>query len=280
MSYEKAGDILRDAYKNGYAVAAFNIFNYETIKWAIMAAEKVEKPVLIEFYPGWTNFISLDMVECITRKLAEKAKVPVGLHLDHCRSYEVLMQAMQAGFMSVMYDGSSLPYEENVAGTYEVVKVAKALGIDVEAELGHVGSAQKIEDMTDTTKFTDVSKAKDFTERTGISSLAVSIGNAHGNYVRLPELDFERLESINKALGIPLVLHGGSGIPDEQVKKAVKRGIAKMNVATDFHHAYYMEIKGYMDKKDVPQQMFACSEKSEAQVVDYLTGKINLLNDK
>ncbi|MCL2420626.1 MAG: class II fructose-bisphosphate aldolase [Defluviitaleaceae bacterium] len=278
MALEKSGDILRNACKKGYGVAATNVFNYETIKLAIQKAEEINKPLLIAFYPGWKGFIDLDVVAETTKACAKKVKVPVGLHLDHSTDFDEIMQAMMAGYSSVMYDGSVLPFEENVKHTTEVVRVAKTLDIDVEAELGHVGSAANLSDFEDAAKFTAPEDAAVFVERTGCSSLAVAVGNAHGNYARLPNIDVDRIKAIREATGIPLVLHGGSGIPDEQVQAAVKVGIAKMNVATEYHNAYYRAVMAYDKLDDKAKDMYFCSTSIQTDVLDFLEYKINLLN--
>ena len=278
MALEKTRDILRHAHQNGYGVAAFNVFNYETIHLAIRQAEELQKPIIIGFYPGWLSFIELDSVAAITMASARDVKIPIGLHLDHCQDFSVIMRAMHAGFLSVMYDGSQLPFDENVKNTKEVVKAASALDIDVEAELGAVGSASKVEDFADASKFTDVNQAMEFCEQTRCDSLAVAVGNAHGNYVHEPSLDLPRIKAINQATGIPLVLHGGSGIPDAQVKEAVKCGIAKMNVATEYHHAYYKAVEGYMQSSTGRECMYSCSKTVQPQICEFLTYKINLLN--
>jgi len=278
MALEKSGEILREGFKKGYGVVAANVFNYETIKWAIEEAEVLQKPLIIGFYPGWKHFIDVDVVAEITRACAKKVKVPIGLHLDHSTDFAEIVQAMKAGYSSVMYDGSVLPFDENVKNTAEVVKVAKTLDIDVEAELGHVGSAAEASDFEDAAKFTSPEDAAVFLERTGCSSLAVAVGNAHGNYVRLPNLDIPRIQAIKEAVGIPLVLHGGSGIPDEQVQAAVKVGIAKMNVATEYHNAYYRAILAYDKLEDKVKDMFFCSCDIQPDVLDFLEYKINLLN--
>jgi len=278
MALEKSGDILRDASKKGYGVAATNVFNYETIKLAIQKAEALQKPLLVAFYPGWKGYIDLDVVAEITRTCAKKVKIPIGLHLDHSTDFGEIVQAMKAGFSSVMYDGSTLPFDENVKNTAEVVKVAKTLNIDVEAELGRVGSAANTSDFEDTAKFTSPEDAAVFLDRTGCSSLAVAVGNAHGNYVRLPNLDITRIKDIKEAVGIPLVLHGGSGIPDDQVQAAVKVGIAKMNVATEYHNAYYRAVQAYDKLEGKPKDMYFCSSEIQTDILSFLEYKINLLN--
>jgi ketose-bisphosphate aldolase len=279
MGLEKSGDILREAYKNNYGVAAFNIFNYETIKFAVDAAEQIEKPVIIQLYPGFRNYISFEAAAEITKDFAGRAKIPVGLHLDHCGEIDLLVQAMRAGFMSVMYDGSRLPFDENIKVTKEAVKAAKEFGADVEAELGNIGSAANISDYTDDSKFTDPDDALVFYNETGISSLAVSVGNAHGNYAALPNLDFPRIKKISDNLKIALVLHGGSGIPDGQLQEAVKCGIAKTNVATEYFHVYYKAVEKYISGGG-REDIFSCMRACQPYIIKFLTDKINILNNK
>lgn len=278
MSLEKAGDIIRDAYKNKYGVAAFNAFNYEAMKFAVEAAEEAGKPVLLQHYPGWYNYISFETAVEIVRTLAAKVKVPVALHLDHCYDIELLKHAIRAGFMSVMYDGSKLPFEENIKNTREVVKIAKESNVDVEAELGNIGSAANIADFTDKSKFTDPDDALRFYNETGIFSLAVAVGNAHGNYAATPDLDFERIKKISDNLKTPLVLHGGSGIPDDQLCEAVKCGIAKINVATEYFKAFHDAVKTYVNGAGNREDIFACMIASQKPTNDFLVAKINLLH--
>ncbi|MCL1859219.1 MAG: class II fructose-bisphosphate aldolase [Oscillospiraceae bacterium] len=278
MSFEKAGDIIRDAYKNKYGVASFNIFNYETIKFAIDAAEQAEKPVLVQLYPGFQSYISFEITAEITKLFASKIKVPVGLHLDHCHDTDMLRHAMRAGFLSVMYDGSRLPFDENIKNTREVAKIAKEFGADVEAELGNIGSAANVDEYTDKSKFTNPDDALKLYNETGIFSLAVAVGNAHGNYAVLPNLDFERIKTISDKLKTPLVLHGGSGIPDDQLREAVKCGIAKINVATEYFHAFYKSVGEYINNGGNREDIFSCMKAAQKNTNDFLVEKINVLN--
>ena len=276
MSFEKTGDIIREAYKNKYGVVSLNIFNYETIKFAVDAAEQAEKPVIIQLYPGFHKYMSFEVTAEITKLLATKAKVPVGLHLDHCPDIEMLKDAMRAGFLSVMYDGSRMSFEDNIKTTGEAVKTAKIFGAEVEAELGNIGSAANVSEYTDASKFTDPNDALTFFNETGISSLAVAVGNAHGNYAALPNLDFPRIKAISDNIKIPLVLHGGSGIPDDQLQEAVKCGIAKINVATEYFHAFYNAVEAYVNggnRKDI----FSCINASQKDTQKFLVDKINIL---
>jgi len=180
--------------------------------------------------------------------------------------------------MSVMYDGSKLPFAENIKNTREIVRIAKEFGADVEAELGNIGSAANIADYTDKSKFTDPDDALELYNETGILSLAVAVGNAHGNYAVLPNLDFELIKTISNNLKTPLVLHGGSGIPDDQLREAVKCGIAKINVATEYFHAFYNAVKTYVNGAGNREDIFSCMKASQKDTNDFLVDKINVLN--
>ena len=190
MPFERIGTLLKDATKNKYGVAAFNVMNYESIAWAVETAEDEKMPVIIQFYPNMNNFIPFNIVTMITRDAANKAKVPVALHLDHSYTYDITVEAMKDGFPSVMADGSQLSYEENVKLTKKVVDYAHGVDVEVEAELGYVGAGKNIEDFTDESNFTDPQQAAEFIKLTKADSLAVSIGNSHGHYVDTTESRF------------------------------------------------------------------------------------------
>jgi fructose-bisphosphate aldolase class II len=183
----------------------------------------------------WTN---LEGFAAMVRAEAEKVEVPIGLHLDHCTDFEFMMAAIKAGFPSVMYDGSMLSVEENIRNTREVARAAHALGAEVEAELGRVGFANTITDQSNLDMYTKPEVAKAFCEQSTCDSVAVAIGSAHGFYKETPKLDLDRLSEINAATDIPLVLHGGSGIPADQLEIAFTRGINKFNVGTEFLWLY------------------------------------------
>lgn len=235
MALVKVSTMLRKADQLGKAVVGVDCFNYETINCVIQAAEEQQIPVIIMYYPCETPAVTF---AAIVRTLAERATVDVGLILDHGDSYETVMECIGAGFPSVMIDCSALPFEENVEKTREVVRTAHLLGVDVEAELGHVGDALNEDDYKKTDMFSDPDKVAEFVERTGVDSLAVAIGSAHGFYVSEPNLDLERLEKINQITDIPLVLHGGSGIPFAQVQGAIRRGINKLNIGTEYDREF------------------------------------------
>lgn len=242
MSLVTSYEMLQQAQKGGYAVGAFNVENMEMIKAVIAAAEEVHAPVMLQTTPSTIKYGTLATYAALVAAEAEKAMVPVALHLDHGNSFALAVQAIKAGYTSVMIDGSGGEFEENIDVTSRVAAVAEAVGIPVEAELGKVGGKEDdLEVEIDTN--TDPSQAAEFVKRTKVNSLAVAIGTAHGFYVGTPVLDKDRLSEIRKVVDIPLVLHGASGISDEEVKDCVSRGICKVNFATELRVAYTDAIK-------------------------------------
>ena len=231
MPLKNVSEMLKNADQQGKAVVAFDCFNYDSANCVIQTAQKFGIPVIVMFFPG---DIPATTFAAIVRDLAARATVDVGLLLDHGDSYETAMECIAAGFPSVMIDCSTLPFEENIERTREVVRTAHLFGVDVEAELGHVGDAFREEDYKEDGLYADPQKVAEFVLATGVDSLAVAIGSAHGNYISTPKLDLYRLEEINKATDIPLVLHGGSGIPFDQVQEAIRRGINKLNIGTEY----------------------------------------------
>ena len=229
--------MLLDAQKRGYAVGAFNCENMEMLKAIIAAAEELNAPVMLQTTPSTVRYASLEMFSAMARAEAAGARVPVCLHLDHGSSFDLAVRAINAGYTSVMIDGSKLPFEENAAVSRSVADVARAVGVPCEAELGKVGG--KEDDLTaDADTNTDPEEARLFVERTGVTSLAVAIGTAHGFYVGTPVLDVDRLSQIRAAVDIPLVLHGASGLTDADVRECVSRGICKVNFATELRKAF------------------------------------------
>lgn len=240
--------MLLDAKKGGYAVGAFNVENMEMVKAVIAAAEELNAPVMLQTTPSTVKYASLEMYAAMVAAEAKKAKVPVCLHLDHGSSYELAVAAMEAGYTSVMIDGSHETFEDNIAVTKKVVEVAKTKGIPVEAELGKVGGKEDdLEADADTN--TDPQEAKVFVERTGVSSLAIAIGTAHGFYAGTPVLDKVRVSEIKALVEAPLVLHGASGLSEEDVKECVERGMCKVNFATELRVAYTDAVKKLLAEK-------------------------------
>lgn len=223
-------EIIGMAEAGNYCVPAFNVYNIEIVMGVIKAAEEQKAPVIIQVYPRLLNEEVGYYLAPVVVAAARKATVPVCFHLDHGPSESEVMKALRLGATGIMLDGSAHSFEENVALTKHIVDSCAAIGIGVEGELGHVGSVN--DDAME--EYTDPAEAAEFVKQTGVTCLAVLIGNAHGHYKKTPNLDIERVKAIREATGgLPLVLHGGSGIPDEQVKAAIKAGIRKMNIGTD-----------------------------------------------
>ena len=222
-------EIIAMAEQGNYCVPAFNVYNVETVMGIIDAAEETNAPVILQLYPRLINEQVGYYVSPVVLAAAQKAKVPVCLHLDHAAGKQEVYRALRWGYTGIMQDGSTLSFEENVALTRSTVEMCAALGIGVEGEIGHVGSAAD----DSMGEFTDPAEAKAFVEQTGVCCLAVLVGNAHGHYKKTPKLDIDRILAIRQACGVPLVLHGGTGIPDDQVKAAVAAGMRKMNIGTD-----------------------------------------------
>ncbi len=225
-------DVLADAKKNHYAVGLFNTTDTDMLEGVIAAAEEMRSPVIIGTAEVLLPNGELKLIAPSIIAAAKRATVPVVVHYDHGLTFDRCMEALKLGFSSIMFDGSAGSYEENVKATREVVKIAHAFGATVEGEIGHVGQADAGDDSA-TDLYTQVPEAKKYMEDTGVDALAVSIGTAHGAYKSAPKLDFERLSDLASALSVPLVLHGGSGLTDDDFKTSIARGIAKMNIFTD-----------------------------------------------
>lgn len=248
MPLTTSEQMLCDAQHGGYAVGAFNVENMEMAQAVLAAAQELNAPVIVQTTPGTIKYAGLDMYYANIAALAKKVSVPVAIHLDHGNSFELAVQAIRAGYTSVMIDGSHESFEQNINLTGRVVAVAKPNGIPVEAELGKVGG--KEDDLDGGNPgYTDPQEAQEFVERTGISSLAVGIGTAHGVYKGTPKLDIDRLKEIRKRVSIPLVLHGASGLPDSDVIKCIKEGICKVNFATQLRIAFSAGVKELIDKQ-------------------------------
>ncbi|MFT4005528.1 MAG: class II fructose-bisphosphate aldolase [Lacrimispora sp.] len=247
MALVTSKQMLLDAQKGGYAVGAFNVENMEMVKAVIAAAKELQAPVMLQTTPSTVKYGTLETYQAIVAAEAEKAGIPVCLHLDHGNSFELAAQAIHAGYTSVMIDGSHEDFEQNITLTKRVVELAKACGIPVEAELGKVGGKEDdLEADGDTN--TDPEEAREFVERTGVDSLAIAIGTAHGFYASTPVLDKERVSKVRALVSIPLVLHGASGLGDEDIRECVQRGMCKVNFATELRVAYIEAGKKLMAK--------------------------------
>lgn len=237
--------LLLDAQKGGYAIGAFNAENMEMVQAIILAAEEMNAPVIVQTTAGTLKYAPPTCFSGMIGKLAASSKVPVALHLDHGNSYELAEECKREGYTSLMIDGSLLPYEDNVALTRRVVEMAGEL--PVEAELGTVGGKEDGHEAQ--AQYTDPEQAADFAKRTGITSFAVAIGTAHGIYKGIPKLDLNRLSEIRRDVSIPLVLHGTSGVPFDQVSACIALGICKVNYATELRIAFTEGVKKVMAEK-------------------------------
>ena len=225
-------DVLKDAQKNHYGVGLFNTTDTDMLEAVISAAEELRSPVIIGTAEVLLPYGELSLIAPSLLHAAKRASVPVVLHYDHGVTFDRCMEALKLGFSSVMFDGSAAPIDENLSATAEMVKIAHALGATVEGEIGHVGQADTSDNEV-TDMYTTPEEAISFVEATGVDALAIAIGTAHGNYKNKPKLDIERLKAIRAKLDTPLVLHGGSGLSDEDFKNTIKYGIAKVNIFTD-----------------------------------------------
>ncbi|GAA2003235.1 ketose-bisphosphate aldolase [Nakamurella flavida] len=234
-------DLLGVAHRNDFAVPAFNISDYAMLNGVVRTCEELRSPVILAIHPDELSHIGTDVLPSVLAK-AHRASVPITVHLDHGASVEQVLTAIQAGFTSVMIDGSLLPFEENVALTRRVVEIAHAVGVSVEGELGTIGKTDdEAEDGTATIIYTEPADAVSFVERTGVDSLAIAIGTCHGIYPASmkPALRLDLLDEIRAAVDIPLVLHGGSNNPDDEIGRAARSGVNKINISSDIKVAYH-----------------------------------------
>lgn len=235
-------EILPAARKAGCGVAAFNVANLETLLAVIRAAEIEHSPLIVQVYQRLFNDERAALIAAMTQRLAQKAACPIVLHLDHGASVEQIQQAIALGYTSVMIDGSRLAFEANVALTAQAAAIAHQAGVGIEAEIGHVPFGDgKI-------ALSTAAEAVDFVARTGVDALAVSIGTAHGFYKQAPVLDIKRCRDIGRGVSIPLVLHGGTGVPDDQIQKAIACGVAKVNIATEFQYLFLRGVAAELEK--------------------------------
>lgn len=231
-------EMLNSANASNYAIPSPDFINQNMIKAYIDVAQQLNVPALISISEGLSQFMCLEDAFAIAKYYAEKATIPVAIHLDHGKHVEFVKKAVDIGFTSVMIDASADSFEENVRKTKEVVEYAHKYNVTVEAEIGHVGSGINYEDESgDTTVFTEVNDLVEFVKQTNVDSVAVSVGTAHGIYLGTPKINFERLKELKNAVSIPLVLHGGSSTGDDNLKKCAEIGISKINIFTDICRA-------------------------------------------
>jgi tagatose 1,6-diphosphate aldolase GatY/KbaY len=269
MKFMPAEPLVREAFKGGYAVPSFCVFNAETIDTVLRVAAAQRAPVLLMAGPGEFPLTPADRLGEIAQLVATRYDVPAALHLDHGSSLQEVDACIAAGFTSLMLDFSTRPFAENAEALRQVAARARPHGITVEGELGAVGRVgDATQEGAKASALTDPAEAKSYVEATGVDMLAVSIGNAHGIYTRRPRLDFDRLGAIREATGIPLVLHGGSGTPEDDLKRAISLGIAKVNVASELCRAVRSTLQDPAGNTAWLPQVFARAMEAMAQVVE------------
>jgi fructose-bisphosphate aldolase class II len=264
-------DMLGEGKRKGYGIGAFNVFNLETIRGVIEAAEAERSPVIMQVWAGIFQFGTVTPwgLGAILKAEAENARVPVCVHLDHGESEEPVIQAIRNGFVSVMIDASTAPFVENVRITKRIVELARFVDVAVEAELGHVpANAGTLEKSGGAIFLTNPDEAEKFASETGIDSLAVSIGTIHGQFRETPKLDFDRLKEIASRVSIPLVLHGSSYVPDSAIAEAVRLGITKINVATELNQALIERFShSVREGATFPNEMFDAGKNAVMELV-------------
>ncbi len=271
MPLVSSKEILQDAYDHHYAIGAFAGHNLEMIKAIVSAAEELDSPVIIQTTPGTINYLGIGFAVNMVKEAAEQVRIPVSLHLDHGDSFRCVNQCLRNGYTSIMVDGSSLGYEENITLTKKVVEVCHDVGVPVEAELGTIGG---VEDGLDVDRadvqFTDPDIAEEFVIRTGIDFLAPAFGTAHGIYKLEPKLDFSRLKAISDLVRLPLVMHGASGLSKEHLQKAVQLGVSKVNFSTELKKSFVQELRNYLSYhsgEEDPRKYFVSARESVKRIV-------------
>ncbi len=270
-------ELLQAAEAGGYAIGAFNVYNLEGVRAVVGAAEAAHSPALLQLHPGALRHGGGALIAACLAAVAEAA-VPMNVHLDHSASPSQIAAGLQAGLTSVMADGSHLPYAENLAFTREMVALARAHGAEVEAELGRIsGTEDGLSVAEFEARFTDPEQAAGFVAATGVDALAVCIGNVHGPYPREPELDLQRLSAIRRAVSVPLVLHGASGLPEALVRQAIELGVRKFNVNTELRVAYVAALKARLvEQAEHPPALVDLMEGAVAAMQAVVAAKLRL----
>ncbi|WLC76561.1 ketose-bisphosphate aldolase [Clostridium estertheticum] len=277
-------EMLTVAQENGFAVPAFNIGSGQILKAVVESANEKQAPVILAIHPDELSFLEDSFIaSCIEE--ANKSTVPMVIHLDHGGTFDQALRAIRCGFTSVMIDASHMPYEENIAITKKVIEVAHPLNVSVESELGTIGTTGTtgtyLEGKENTIIYTDPELAKDFVDRTGVDSLAVAIGTAHGIYPKgmKPELKLDLLKVLRQKVDIPLVLHGGSSNSDAEIAKSVTLGISKINISSDLKAAYYKKCREVLAENTgwyEPNAIYPPCIKAAREVIEF---KMDLFND-
>ncbi|PQF07649.1 ketose-bisphosphate aldolase [Enterococcus faecium] len=272
-------ELLKVAKENQFAVPAFNICSYDMMKAIIEEAERLEAPVILEIHPDEIAYLSDEFVATV-RAYAYTSKLPIVIHLDHGGTIEDVLRAIRNGYSSVMIDASLKSFDDNVQITKKVVALAHAVNVSVEAELGTIGNNGSAEGGAETIIYTDPEQAKIFVKETGIDTLAVAIGTAHGLYPknRTPKLNIDLLKELNQQIDLPFVLHGGSGNPDVEVREAVKYGVAKVNLSSDLKSVFFNALREILSEHPSmyePNAIYPAANKKVQEVVKH---KMEILN--
>ena len=271
-----AKEMLQKAREGKYAIGAFNVENMEMVMAVLAAAEAKQSPVIMQTTPGTIKYAGVDYYYANVAVAAKRSSVPVVMHLDHGDSFDRAMAAYRAGYTSIMIDGSKLPFEDNIALTKKVVEACHPGGVYVEGELGKVGGKEDDLEGDDDNPYTDPEEAKIFVEQTGVDYLAIGVGTAHGVYKGIPKVNTDLIATIHDTVDIPLVLHGTSGVPDEQVITAVNNGICKVNYATDLRIAFTRGVKEFMAEHPEAFDPKKYSKQGMAEVQKYVEQKIEI----
>ncbi|NTU69761.1 class II fructose-bisphosphate aldolase [bacterium] len=275
--------ITTKAKKGDYGVGAFNAPNLEIAKAIVLAAEAMNSPVIISTSEKELNYAGVNEIAAIVRSLADNSKIPVALNLDHGSSFKMAKKCIESGYSSIHFDGSSLPLNENIKISKKIVAIAHKKGISVEGEIGHIGGASSLHSVkidVDEDSLADPEVVMEFFRKTNVDVIAVAVGSAHGMYKTVPQLDFNRIRKIESLVKVPLVLHGGSGIPDKQIKKAIKLGMRKINVNTELRIAFSKTLRKTLAIKKqevVPYNILPPSVEAVKKVVEE---KIKLFGSK
>ncbi len=270
-------ELMQDAEKNHYAVGAFNTNNMEIVQAIVESAHEEQSPVILQASQGALKYAGVDYIVAMVEAASKKTNVPIALHLDHGTDYDQIVMCVRTGFSSVMIDGSKRPLDENIKITQEIVKFAKTAGLSVEGELGRIGGTEDQISVTDReASMTIPAEAKRFCDETGVDALAVSIGNAHGQYKGKPELDFNRLREIKAIVDTPLVLHGASGIPGEDIQEAVKIGVSKINIDTEIRQAFHRSVKAFIEANPNEYDPRKILTPAKAEMKKVIIGKMRL----
>lgn len=263
--------LLKKALEEKYAVGAFNANNLEQIQAIVMAAEEENSPIILQASQGAISYAGLDIISAMVLTMAKNTKIPMSLHLDHGTSFEQNIKCLRAGFTSLMFDGSMLPFEENVAITKKLAEIARPIGVSVEGELGRVaGTEDKLSPKEVEALMTQPEQAAEFVKLTGIDALAIAVGSVHRMQVQEAILDIDRIKAVKQLVNVPLVLHGSSGVTDDSMKKAIREGICKINVATALNVAFTQGMSSALKAKPNevdPRRILSVSREEVKKVV-------------